>query len=128
MAREMGGFISISEKSSWLKALTASMFALRRRRRLLRARRSHKTSRRGGEELRNRPGLEGPAEATSGVAGGRAGRGSAEAAGQAAEAEEAEGWRAPSQSRSEDEEKEAAAAALGSNMSVRWRRLRSASR
>lgn len=34
----------------------------------------------------------------------------------------------PSQSRSEDEEKEAAAAALGSNMSVRWRRLRSASR
>lgn len=27
LALEMGGFISISEKSSWLKALTASMFA-----------------------------------------------------------------------------------------------------
>lgn len=51
----MGGFISISEKSSWLKALTASMFALRRR--LLRARRSHRpraAAERGRETGRGR--------------------------------------------------------------------------
>lgn len=110
--------------TSWLKALTASMFALRRR--LFRARRSHrpraaaergrKTNRAwwlgGGDERRSpRPGQEEAA---------------AEAARRAAEAE-AERWRAPSQSRSQDEEKEAAAAPVF-NMSVWWWRLRSASR
>lgn len=96
------GTLSIT-LTSWLKALTASMFALRRRR-LLRARRSHKTSRRGGE-LGNRPGLEG--RRTQRAAEPEAGQeeAAAEAAGQAAEAEEAEGG-GPSQSRSEDEEKE----------------------
>lgn len=112
--------------TSWLKALTASMFALRRWRRRLRARWSHRpyaAAERGWEPA-------GPG-ASGGEAGRRraaqAGREGAAAAERGRAAGRRQGRRAPSQCRSPEQGREAAAA-RGSNMSVwRWR-LRSASR